>query len=547
MSNDIYSRDGQPYNFPAGLKVKGIELSGFDGAKAISLLLKDSDQVSTNLYDWVRSTNTTVASILANGVGGNSGPITTDNITDATPFGISLLKASSQTVAQNLLGVGTYVTVLSSQISDATTVGKTLLTAPSVAYVRSALSLGTAATTDSTAYATALQGTKADTALQPGDLPVGTTIPVAQISNGGTVGKSVLLASTQAIAQTALGLGTAATAASTDFATAAQGTLATAALQPSTQLTQANVTAATLSGVNLLKAADTAAQRTLLGLGTAATTSSTAYATFAQGSLAASALQPSTQLTQANANASTAAGIAMLKATDVAAQRTLLGLNVSDNTAFYGYWGDRPNPSTLAIGSKVIITNLCNRFNGFIGFLTLYVSGTGIDSGTKYYTLENGTAVMSESIDIAFSSGASGYTSTLTKMSLPAPCQIPGNLAPKIGAEFTFTYRQVNGNVSTRPTISVRYGPTGTASDSIIASFPSSSPLGSSKYAVFKLNMILYPNTGEVWTSIDPTSGDILPINVTADASYNYFTVWITGGVSGEATGIGYSQLKVSF
>jgi hypothetical protein len=64
------------------------------------------------------------------------------------------------------------------------------------AATRTALGLGTAATTDAAAYATAIQGGKADSAVQPGDL------------------------------------GTAAIAASTDFATAAQGEKADTAIQP---------------------------------------------------------------------------------------------------------------------------------------------------------------------------------------------------------------------------------------------------------------------------------------------------------------------------
>jgi hypothetical protein len=49
----------------------------------------------------------------------------------------------------------------------------------------------------------------------------------------------------------------------------------------------------TTAGLALLDDADAAAQRTTLGLGTAATTNSTAYATAAQGALADTALQPS--------------------------------------------------------------------------------------------------------------------------------------------------------------------------------------------------------------------------------------------------------------
>ena len=76
-----------------------------------------------------------------------------------------------------------------------------------------------------------------------------------------------------------LGLGTAATTASTDYATAAQGALAASATQPG----------------DLSPVATSGAYGDLSGtptLGTAAATASTDYATAAQGALAASAVQP---------------------------------------------------------------------------------------------------------------------------------------------------------------------------------------------------------------------------------------------------------------
>ena len=54
-----------------------------------------------------------------------------------------------------------------SQVSDSTTTGRALLTATDAAAARTTLALGTAATTAATAYATAVQGVKADAALQP--------------------------------------------------------------------------------------------------------------------------------------------------------------------------------------------------------------------------------------------------------------------------------------------------------------------------------------------------------------------------------------------
>ncbi len=66
--------------------------------------------------------------------------------------------------------------------------------------------------------------------------------------------------------------------------------LADTALQPGAQLTQAVANSTTAAGTALMTGDDAAAQRATLGLGTAATTASTAYATAAQGAKADSAL-----------------------------------------------------------------------------------------------------------------------------------------------------------------------------------------------------------------------------------------------------------------
>ena len=111
-----------------------------------------------------------------------------------------------------------------------------------VGVARTNLGLGTAATTAATAYATAAQGTLANSALQAADV------------------------------------GTAAAQDVGYFATAAQGTLADSATQPA----------------DLATVATTGDYADLTGkptLGTAAATASTDYATAAQGSLADSALQ----------------------------------------------------------------------------------------------------------------------------------------------------------------------------------------------------------------------------------------------------------------
>jgi hypothetical protein len=124
---------------------------------------------------------------------------------------------------------------------------------------------------------------------------------ILPITNGGTGSDTapmvgVITAADEAAARSVLGLGTAATTASTDYATAAQGALADTALQAAN---------------NLSDLADAATSRTNLGLGTAATTASTDYATAAQGALADTALQATNNLSDlANAAAArTALGV----------------------------------------------------------------------------------------------------------------------------------------------------------------------------------------------------------------------------------------------
>lgn len=110
-----------------------------------------------------------------------------------------------------------------------------------------------------------------------------------------------------ATARTNLGLGTAATTAASAYATAAQGATADAALPKAD---------------NLASLANAATARTNLGLGTAATTAASAYATAAQGTAADAALPKADNLASLT-SASTA--------------RTNLGLGTAATTAASAY------------------------------------------------------------------------------------------------------------------------------------------------------------------------------------------------------------------
>lgn len=116
--------------------------------------------------------------------------------------------------------------------------------------------LGTAAATDATDYATAAQGAKADSATQPADLA-----PYLTSATAATTYQSIL----------SLG-------ANTFYARSSTGAAANKAISD--------------FGLSLVDDADASTARTTLGLGTAATTAATAYATAAQGATADNALQP---------------------------------------------------------------------------------------------------------------------------------------------------------------------------------------------------------------------------------------------------------------
>lgn len=157
-----------------------------------------------------------------------------------------------------------------------------------VAAAKTALGLKSAAYTDAADYATAAQGALADSALQKADIATGKT-------NGSIAVKGTDVA--------VKGLGTAAYKAEGDFATAASVATINETLEGygdivthnasefalvGNALVKADIATGSANGNISVKGTDVAVK----GLGSAAFTASTAYATAAQGALADTAVQP---------------------------------------------------------------------------------------------------------------------------------------------------------------------------------------------------------------------------------------------------------------
>jgi hypothetical protein len=191
---------------------------------------------------------------------------------------------------------------------------------------RANLGLGTAATTDASAYATAAQGAKADTATQPGDLAtVATSGDYDDLSNKPTVPTTLDSLTDVVITSATNGQGLQFNGTNWVNSNAGSGTVTSVDMSVPTGLAVSGnpvTTSGTLAvtyatGYAIPTTAkqtewDTAytdrlkwdggstglnasTGRTSLGLGTAATTASTDYATAAQGAKADSALQSYTE------------------------------------------------------------------------------------------------------------------------------------------------------------------------------------------------------------------------------------------------------------
>lgn len=182
--------------------------------------------------------------------------------------------ALADTALQNVKVLGSTLTKESNELT--------------VAAAKTALGLKSAAYTDAADYATATQGALADSALQKADIATGKT-------NGSIAVKGTDVA--------VKGLGTAAYKAEGDFATAASVATINETLEGygdivthnasefalvGNALVKADIATGSANGNISVKGTDVAVK----GLGSAAFTASTAYATAAQGALADTAVQP---------------------------------------------------------------------------------------------------------------------------------------------------------------------------------------------------------------------------------------------------------------
>lgn len=181
-------------------------------------------------------------------------------------------------LATSTQGAKADTAVQSVQLATGATNGTVQLTVDGDTQSASVAGLGTAAFSNSSAYATAEQGTKADSALQTAMLSPGDENGTIALNTNGVIQTPVSVK----------GLGTAAYTNTTNYATAEQGVKADSAVQSVT------ITTGTSNGTfDYSVNGGTASPVSVFGLRSAAYTPASDYATVAQGTRADSALQPS--------------------------------------------------------------------------------------------------------------------------------------------------------------------------------------------------------------------------------------------------------------
>lgn len=253
-------------------------------------------------------------------------------------------QAASQPLDSDLTAIAALTT---------TSYGRALLGLADAAAGRTALGLGTAAVENTGAFDAAGSAAAAQAASQPLDSDLTSIAALSTTSYG----RAFLALADAAAGRTALGLGTAAVEAATAFDAAGAAAAAQAASQPlDGDLTAIAALTTTSYGRALLALADAAAGRTALGLGTAATQASTAFEVAGAAAAAQAASQPlDSDLTAIAALTTTSFGRGLLALGDAAAGRTTLGLVIGTNVqawdADLDSWAGKTAPSGTAVGT----------------------------------------------------------------------------------------------------------------------------------------------------------------------------------------------------
>lgn len=290
---------------------------------------------------------------------------TVSQLSDGSVIGKSIVVAADAAAIRTILGLGTAALVntgtgatnvilgndarltdaraptahthTASQISDGSVIGKGIVVAVDAAAVRSLLGLGTAALTNTGTGATnTILGN--DARLTDARAPTAHTHTASQISDGSVIGKGIVVATDAAAVRTLLALGTAATVntgtGATDVILGNDSRLTDARAPTAHNHTVSQLSDASTYGRSLIVAADAAASRTLLGLGTAATANTGTGATnviLGNDARLTDARTPTTHShTASQISDGTVIGRGIVVATDAATVRTLLGLG---NTA----------------------------------------------------------------------------------------------------------------------------------------------------------------------------------------------------------------------
>lgn len=252
-----------------------------------------------------------------------------DWVLNAVPVG-----TGADTVAQlalpanTLLGRSSTGDVAAKAVTD---FAFSMLDDTNAAAVRATLGLGTAATGSTGDFDPAGAASAAQAASQPLDSDLTAIAALTTTS----FGRALLALANAAAGRTAFGLGSAATASTSDFDPAGAAASAAAAAQAASQPLDNDLTAiaaltTTIYGRAFLALADAAAARSVLALGTAATSNTGDFDATGAAAAAQAASQPlDSDLTAIAALSTTSFGRSLLALANAAAGRTAFGLGTA--------------------------------------------------------------------------------------------------------------------------------------------------------------------------------------------------------------------------